>query len=62
MDDPLFLHHGESPGTCASTINRRKLLRLGLLSSEGFDAKNKLGFVDGKLTLSSPLVTTSSAI
>ena len=48
MDDPLFLHHGESTSIV--------LVRKALLT------KNKLGFIDGTLTLSSPLVSTPSAI
>ena len=65
MDDPLFLHHGESPSTV--------LVTQPLTSSENYSAqaqavrkalltKNKLGFIDGTLTLSSPLVSTLLAV
>ena len=65
MDDPLFLHHGKSPGTV--------LVTQPLTGSENYSAwaravrkalltKNKLGFIDGTLTLSSPLVSTPSAV
>ena len=65
MDDPLFLHHGES----LSTV----LVTQPLTSSENYSAqaqavrkalltKNKLGFIDGTLTLSSPLVSTLLAV
>ena len=65
MDDPLFLHHGESPNTV--------LMTQPLTGSENYSAwaqavrkalltKNKLGFIDGTLTLSSPLVSTPSIV
>ena len=65
MDDPLFLHHGESTNivlvTRPLTGNENyptwaRSVRKALLT------KNKLGFIDGTLTLSSPLVSTPSAI
>ena len=65
MDDPLFLNHGESPSIV--------LVTQPLTGSENYSAqaqavrkalltKNKLGFIDGTLTLSSPLVSTLSAV
>ena len=65
MDDPLFLHHGESPSLV--------LVTQPLTGSENYSAwagvvrkalltKNKLGFINGTLTLSSPLVFTPSAV
>ena len=65
MDDPLFLHHGESPSIA--------LVTQPLTRSENYSAwaravrkalltKNKLGFIDGVLTLSSPLVSIPSAV
>lgn len=65
MDDPLFLHHGESTTTVLVTqpLTRNenyptwaRSVRKALLT------KNKLGFIDGTLTLSSPLVSTPSVI
>ena len=65
MDDPFFLHHGESPSIV--------LVTQPLTGSENYSAwaqavrkalltKNNLGFIDGTLTLSSPLVSTPSAV
>jgi len=65
MDNPLFLHHGESPSTV--------LVTQPLIGSENYSTwaqavrkalltKNKLGFIDGSLTLSSPLVSTPSTV
>lgn len=65
MDDPLFLHHRESPSIVlvsqpligenypgwAHSVRKKALL-----------AKNKLGFTNGSFTLSSPLVSTPSKI
>lgn len=64
IDDPLFLHHRGSPSTVLVSqplIGENypawaRSIRKALL------AKNKLGFVDGSLTLSSPLLTTLSSI
>ena len=61
MDNPLFLHHAENPSLV--------LVTQPLLGGENYAAwartvrkalltKNKLGFIDGTLTLSSPLVST----
>ena len=65
MDNPLFLNCGESPSTV--------LVTQPLTGSENYSAwaqamrkalftKNKLGFIDGSLTLSSPLVSTPSTV
>ena len=65
MDDPPFLHHGESPSIV--------LVTQPLTGSENYSAwaqavrkalltKNKLGFINGTLTLSSPLVSTPLAV
>ena len=61
MDDPLFLHHAENPSLVLVTqpltggenySGWARAVRKALLT------KNKLGFIDGTLTLSSPLVST----
>ena len=63
MDDPLFLHHVENPSLV--------LVTQPLIGGENYSAwaravrkalltKNKLGFIDGTLTLSSPLISTPS--
>ena len=65
VNDPLFLHHGENPGAV--------LVSQPLIGGENYPAwarsvrksliaKNKLGFIDGSLTLSSPIVDSPSAI
>ena len=65
MNDPLFLHHAESPSTI--------LVTQPLIGGENYSAwaravrkalltKNKLGFIDGSLTLSYPMVSTPSAV
>ncbi|XP_065626531.1 uncharacterized protein LOC112007227 isoform X2 [Quercus suber] len=67
LDDPsnpLYLHHEESPGALLvyqpllgkNYPTWERSMRMALI------AKNKLGFIDGTLTLSSPMVKTSSAI
>ena len=65
MDDPLFLHHEESPSLVLVTqpLTRSenysawaRALRKALLT------KNMLGFIDGTLNLSSPLVSTPSVV
>ena len=65
MDDPLFLHHAENPSLV--------LVTQPLIGGENYSAwaravrkalltKNKLGFIDGTLTLSSPLISTPSSV
>ena len=65
QDDPLFLHHEENPGAA--------LITQSLGGGENYPAwtrsvrkslivKKKLGFINGSLTLSSPLVSTPSTI
>ncbi|KAL4597753.1 hypothetical protein ACB092_11G011500 [Castanea dentata] len=67
LDDPsnpLYLHHEESPGAMLvyqplvgeNYPTWARSMQMALI------AKNKLGFIDGTLTLSSPMVKTSSAI
>ena len=65
VNDPLLLHHGENLGVV--------LVSQPLIGGENYPAwaqsirkslipKNKLGFIDGSLTLSSPIVDSPSAI
>ena len=65
MDDPLFLHHAENPSLV--------LVTQPLFGGENYSAwaravrkavltKNKLGFIDGTLTLSSPLISNPSSV
>ena len=64
MSNSLFLHHAESP---------RAMLVSGPLIGENYHAwpcsmkkasiaKNKFGFVNGSITLSSPLVKTPAEV
>ena len=64
MSNPLYLHHAKSPGA---------MLVFEVLTGENYHtwarsmkkaliAKNKFGFVDGTITLSSPLIKTPAAI
>ena len=64
MSNPLYLHHAKSPGA---------MLMFEVLTSENYHAwarsmkkvliaKNKFGFVDGTITLSSPLIKTPAAV
>ena len=65
VNDPLFLHHGDSPSVV--------LVSQPLIGGENYPAwarsvrksliaKNKFGFIDGSLTLSSPIMDSPSAI
>ena len=65
MDDLLLLHHTK----CTSIV----LVTQPLIGGENYSAwarvarkalltKNKLGFINGSLTLSSPLVSTPSVV
>ena len=65
MDDPLFLHHAESSSTVLVTqplIGGENYLAWARAVRKALLTKNKLAFIDDSLTLSSPLVSTSSAI
>ena len=64
MDDPLFLHHAESPSTILITqpLIGRELLNMGSSCEESFTQQEQIGFIDGSLTLSSPLVSTPSVV
>ena len=65
MDDPLFLHHGESPSTVLVTqplTGSENYLAWAQAVRKALLTKNKLGFIDGSLTLSSPLVSTPSIV
>ena len=65
MDDLMFLHHAESPSLVLVTqpliggenySGWARAVRRALLT------KNKLGFIDETLTLSSPLISTPSSV
>ena len=65
VNDPLFLYHGDNPSVV--------LVSQPLIGGENYPAwarsvrksliaKNKFGFIDGSLTLSSPIMDSPSAI
>ena len=65
VNDPLFLHHGDNPSVV--------LVSQPLIGGENYPAwarsirksliaKNKFGFIDSSLTLSSPIMDSPSAI
>ena len=63
MDDPLFLHHVENPSLVLVTqplIGGENYLAWARAVRKALLTKNKLGFIDGTLTLSSPLISTPS--
>ena len=65
MDDPLFLHHAENPSLVLVTqplICGENYAAWARAVRKAFLTKNKLGFIDGTLTLSSPLVSTPSNV
>ena len=61
LNDPLFLHPGENPGvilTSQPLIGGENYPAWVRSVRKSLIAKNKLGFIDGSLTISSPLVNT----
>ena len=61
MDDPLFLHHAKHPSLVLVTqplIGGENYAAWARAVRKALLTKNKLGFIDGTLTLSSPLVST----
>ena len=61
LSNPLFLHPGENPGailTSQPLIGGENYLARARSVRKSLIAKNKLGFIDGSLTISSPLVNT----
>ena len=64
LSDPLFLHPGENPGailTSQPLIGGENYPAWARSVRKSLIAKNKLGFIDGSLTISSPLVNTPVA-
>ena len=64
LSDPLFLHPGENPGailTSQPLIGGEHYPAWVRSVRKSLIAKNKLGFIDGSLTISSPLVNTPVA-
>ena len=64
-NDPLFLHHGENPSavlTSQPLIGGENYPTWARSVRKSLIAKNKLGFIDGSLTISSPLVDSPSTV
>ena len=64
LSDPLFLHPRENPGailTSQPLIGGENYPAWVRSVRKSLIAKNKLGFIDGSLTISSPLVNTPVA-
>ena len=64
LSNPLFLHLGENPGailTSQPLIGGENYPAWERSVRKSLIAKNKLGFIDGSLTISSPLVNTPVA-
>ena len=64
LSDPLFLHPGENPGailTSQPLIGEENYPAWARSMRKSLIAKNKLGFIDGSLTISSPLVNSPVA-
>ena len=65
MDDPLFLHHAKNPSLVLVTqplIGGENYATWAHAVRKALLSKNKLGFINGTLTLSSPLVSTPSNV
>ena len=64
LNDLLFLHRGENPGavlTSQPLIGGENYPAWTRSVRKSLIAKNKLGFIDGSLTISSPLVNSPTA-
>ena len=64
ISNPLFLHHAENPGAMLVSEpligeNYHAWVRS---MKKALVAKNKFGFVNGSITLSSPLIKTPAAV
>ena len=65
LNDPLFLHPGENPGavlTSQPLIGEENYSAWARSVRKSLIGKNKLGFIDGSITISSPLVNSPIAI
>ncbi|XP_075636433.1 uncharacterized protein LOC142608594 [Castanea sativa] len=62
--NPLYLHHAESPGAMlvSKVLNGENYHAWAQSMKKALIAKNKFGFVDGTITLSSPLLKTPATV
>ena len=62
---PLFLHPGENPGAVLTSqpfVGEENYSAWARSVRKSLIGKNKLGFIDGSITISSPLVNSTTAI
>ena len=65
LNDPLFLHLGENPGavlTSQPLVGEENYSAWARSVRKSLIGKNKLGFIDGSITISSPLMNSPTAI
>ena len=65
LNNPLFLHPGENPGavlTSQPLVGEEHYSAWARSVRKSLIGKNKLGFIDGSITISSPLVNSPTAI
>ena len=64
ISNPLFLHHAESPRAMlvSEPLIGEKYHAWAHSMKKALTAKNKFGFVNGSITLSSPLVKTLATV
>ena len=64
ISNPLFLHHAESPGAMlvSEPLIGENYHAWARSMKKALIAKNKFGFVNGSITLSSPLVKTLATV
>ena len=65
LNDPLFLHPGENPRAVLTSqllIGKENYSAWARSVRKSLIGKNKLGFIDGSITISSPLVNSPTAI
>ena len=65
LNDPLFLHPGENPGTVLTSqplIGEENYFAWARSVRKSLIGQNKLGFIDGSITISSPLVNSPTTV
>ena len=65
LNNPLFLHIGENPGvvlTSQPLIGKENYYAQARSVRKSLIGKNKLGFIDGSITISSPLVNSPTTV
>ena len=64
ISNPLFLHHAENPGAMlvSESLIGENYHAWVYSMKKALVAKNKFGFVNGSITLSSPLIKTPAMV